>query len=444
VFADIGGLFIFQSYTINPQRSFKMEKQKETLASYNRAYHQTTDPVTLAKTARNIAVSNWGIANESVKHMSAGRNLTAALFHFKDAVTFFDRAVSHGSAVMPDKWKASLKTAFNECLHDVIQFAELEDDPKKRISALETFKFVICYNQEYKTNLCIELAQQIFKLGLTFLQEENYNKALYLMKECYQPVEEARQFAGGRQDILSEVEVLQEDIFMAQCRAESIKSRKMGDELLRKTVNEDASLNITTIFEVLDWYKQAILLTREIEIEMEAIATSRLGEVYADILKINRKANEYFLRSIQLAHSVHPKTFHGVDWFRTATKFVEKYQKERLQQETDLWQEERKKYLVELEDELNQLMEINEERKLWLTKEKDEKFLKFIYATFPTKSGHKLTTNGESIGYAELKALYRTALIHYHPDRNKKIGKKWHTLCEEIAKLLGAVYESYK
>ena len=45
---------------------------------------------------------------------------------------------------------------------------------------------------------------------------------------------------------------------------------------------------------------------------MEAVANSQLGVVYADVLKVPYKAKEYFVMTIQLAHSMHPKTFHGV------------------------------------------------------------------------------------------------------------------------------------
>jgi hypothetical protein len=35
------------------------------------------------------------------------------------------------------------------------------------------------------------------------------------------------------------------------------------------------------IYEIIDWYKQAVLRTREMtEVEVEAIALSRIGKVY--------------------------------------------------------------------------------------------------------------------------------------------------------------------
>ena len=52
-----------------------------------------------------------------------------------------------------------------------------------------------------------------------------------------------------------------------------------------------------------------LLLARETDMEVEAIALSRLGSVYDKILKDKIHAKTYFRRSIQLAMSLHPRTF---------------------------------------------------------------------------------------------------------------------------------------
>lgn len=75
---------------------------------------------------------------------------------------------------------------------------------------------------------------------------------------------------------------------------------------------EEENLNIDMVYEVIDWHKQAVLRTREItEVEVEAIALSRIGKVYDRVLKLKSKAKEYLMRSMQLANSMHPRTFHG-------------------------------------------------------------------------------------------------------------------------------------
>lgn len=66
------------------------------------------------------------------------------------------------------------------------------------------------------------------------------------------------------------------------------------------------------IWDIIDWYKLAVLRTRErTEMEQEAIACSRLGRIYDRILKMTDKCKEYMMASIQLAHSMQPRTFNS-------------------------------------------------------------------------------------------------------------------------------------
>ena len=55
---------------------------------------------------------------------------------------------------------------------------------------------------------------------------------------------------------------------------------------------------------------QATLRTREVtEVELEAIAVSRIGRVYDRVLKLKYRAKEYYKHAVQLAFSMHPRTF---------------------------------------------------------------------------------------------------------------------------------------
>jgi VanZ family protein len=44
---------------------------------------------------------------------------------------------------------------------------------------------------------------------------------------------------------------------------------------------------------------------------MEAMAVSRLGSLYDRVLRMKSKAREYFKLGIQLAASLHPRTFNA-------------------------------------------------------------------------------------------------------------------------------------
>ena len=45
----------------------------------------------------------------------------------------------------------------------------------------------------------------------------------------------------------------------------------------------------------------------------------------------------------------------ALGWFKESKETLERYQQEQVQQESDVWNKERQKYLVELEKELKEL-----------------------------------------------------------------------------------------
>ena len=74
------------------------------------------------------------------------------------------------------------------------------------------------------------------------------------------------------------------------------------------TKNEE-HLNMDMVWKVVDCYMEAIILAREIDMEVEAIALSRLGSIYDKVIKDKIRAKGYFMRSVQLAMSLQPRTF---------------------------------------------------------------------------------------------------------------------------------------
>ena len=70
-------------------------------------------------------------------------------------------------------------------------------------------------------------------------------------------------------------------------------------------------------WEILDWYKKAKGLTREIDIEMEAQALSRIGKFYDEVMESPSKAKPNFKEAIHLAQSLPHKNLanEGVYYF---------------------------------------------------------------------------------------------------------------------------------
>jgi len=59
------------------------------------------------------------------------------------------------------------------------------------------------------------------------LQNADYKKCLNAMRECYMPLNEARRLCRDGESI-GDIEVLEEDVTMHQCMAESVQARVIG------------------------------------------------------------------------------------------------------------------------------------------------------------------------------------------------------------------------
>jgi len=111
-------------------------------------------------------------------------------------------------------------------------------------------------------------------------------------------------------------------------------------------------------------------------------------------------------------------------------------------QDESAWQEERTKYVKELEVELKDLKEANSGS----GPSGVRFFLIHLYKTYPPKNAQHKFDDEDLIKRANTKQALKKALQHYHPDKQDKEqhGKKWAVLCEEITKLLNGRYEYFK
>ncbi|OWF51011.1 hypothetical protein KP79_PYT19606 [Mizuhopecten yessoensis] len=218
----------------------------------------------------------------------------------------------------------------------------------------------------------------------------------------------------------------------------------MGDELFEQTIKGDEMVNMDMVWDVVDWFKVAVLRTRErTEMEQEAIAASRLGKIYDKVLKMKDKAKEYVMRSIQLAHSMHPRTFNSEDWFKDASEILKKYQHETQEEDDAEWNKAREEIKKDIKEQLDDLEKAD--------KKGDIGFLDYVYEKFPPKNPlHKelfeVLSKPSDIDYSKTKKLYQKAVVNYHPDRAnvEENGVQWKVITEEITKLLNRRYNRMK
>lgn len=420
------------------------DRLQTALNLYYKAYNTSQNHDEKSSSAKNLGMVSWRLGNIA----DALNDRASVIVHFyKEAFQYISEAWLKSRDVKSNDWRDKLCTT-------AIGF--WEDLKKGRACAIEFDKRVKVFYDvlpkieipTVKAECYIHIATCHFHAGVTAIQEKNFKVAMYQMRECYYPVTEAA--SCGRTiplpHIEQEAEVLESDVLMHQCIAESMQANQIGEELFRKLLMDEEKLNIDMVYEVIDWHTKAVLKTREItEVEMEAIALSRIGKVYDKVLKLKYKAKEYLLRAMQLANSMHPRNFHGEEWFEDCKAIIARYQEETVKQESEEWQKIREKYLKELESEMIDLKQKDEKH----SKPRSDEFLKYVYKTFPpVNPEHKLEGVPEDGKKppTDLKKILQRAVVHYHPDRVdvEKYGMKRKVLSEEITKYLTLRYEFFK
>ncbi|XP_052057822.1 uncharacterized protein LOC127698399 [Mytilus californianus] len=433
---------IYSTATQRFTPALQRERLQTALNLYYKAYNTSQNPDEKSSSAKNLGMVSWRLANVS----DALNEKSSVIVHFyKEAFQYISEAWLKSRDVKTNDWRDNLCTS-------AISF--WEDMKQGRVCAIEFDKRVKVFYDilqkieipTVKAECYVHIATCHFHAGVTAIQEKNFKVALYQMRECYFPVTEAA--SCGRTiplpHIEQEAEVLENDVLMHQCLAESMQANQIGEELFRKLLMDEEKLNIDMVYEVIDWHKQAVLQTREItEVEMEAIALSRIGKVYDKVLKLKYKAKEYLLRAMQLANSMHPRIFHGEEWFEECKAILARYQEEAVKQESEEWQKIKEKYLEELESEMKDLKQNDANHT------QSDEFLKYVYEKFPpVNPENKLEGLPDSgtIARADLKKILQKAVVHYHPDRVdvEKHGMKRKVLSEEITKYLTLRYEFFK
>jgi len=388
-----------------------------------------------ASAAKNYAKASGMLATSYLED----KDLKQAFHYYNEAFTHFNKSLVFGELSKSEEWKQDILESCRELYEEAVEYSS--DLPRRnRLSILESlagsFDRKMFYGDCYS-----EIAQICLKEAVTALSSKDFRSSLYSLKEMYRPIEIMKEC--GHVYLFQEAMVLEADYTMQMARTESLQALDSADAMIKDHLANSEDLNMDLVYTVIDKYRHAVVLTREIEIEVEAIALSRLGKLYDQVLKIQHRASTCFKKCIELAHALTPRVMTTEPWYKVATDTLLEYQKKTILYQESLKEEERQKYLKELEPEMKIL---NEARNSLFTK--DVEFLLLVLEKFPPKVTVKIEEKGklDKMQRCELKKVFQRIVVHYHPDRqhNSDIGMKWKILCGEITKMFTSIYEMYK
>jgi hypothetical protein len=362
-------------------------------------------------------------------------------YYIKDFLDHVNKATTIGRKIQGSQWYKRLCNTSTYALKDYLDLLSSKDY-KYRIESLYKLLDISCDHSKFIIHFFI--SKYIFQDSVELTDSKQVKEALARLKEFNYHYEECKltlKYYEHDYDVFDidseELEELYDDYLVQTCVVDGLHSKVIAQDLLKKCFDDDEILNMDLLFDVIDWYRDAIIKTRDNDVECEAEVSSDLGFIYDDVLKRKERAKQYYQNSWHLAESLKPKVFTRFKWFIKCSLAIQRYQKEVYDEERKTLDAERDKVMKDIKDDIEKIKK----------KESDHdpyKFLEFIYKDYrPKNPKHVLIKNLEA---SNIQKAVREAIIHYHPDKNSKdmFGSKWFFISEEITKILNIFYSHFK
>ncbi|KAJ3337850.1 hypothetical protein HDU93_000406 [Gonapodya sp. JEL0774] len=484
--SQLGRRAIFYTHRGSFGFSSREYKYKEALKKYYEALNLASSADEYLSTLKNISLAHFRVAelilldeersiNDAimrsasdewedcpVKTILTGSKLTAYMYSIKESLLHLSLAVGRNRLVAsgaskPQQWIDSIEEHAIQVLdHAKLVIYAIPDSHVERIHVSHLRSLCRVFDAHGNAavpppfapaaRLYVDTAQKILHRAVSISESEEttvggrpkHYVCLSLLADINEPLSQAERFARGSHDeseLTEEILALHEDVELLRKTVQSVHERENGDRILNIATKGSEELTIEGVWAAYDHYKQSALLTRELDVENEAIAFSRMGRVWKDVLKDAGRAHACFLRCVELAQTLYPRDLTTRPWYQLATNSMIAHRAYLAEREQTAAQKEKEPFLAQLTSELAALDAASDKGTVDL--------LTHVYATHPPK-GEGLVMGPTESG--TLKKTVRQAVIHYYPDRqqNKADGRLWEILCEEISKRLNAKYENLK
>lgn len=385
--------------------------------------------------AINIGEAAWRIA-DILRHENDAPD--TIFFYLHEAIKGFLVAYNHTEPRA--EWRTEVVQKLGSCYQKVIKMAESIGSFDQKIAQVEklcTVNTVV----EIAGDIQLILATLYYYDGLNSLGDGNYIKCLKRMNDSNQSLGEVRRLGEwSARHQLEDATALQNHVRCYIRLASSIKACALGDELLNLSLREE---DMELIYDVIEWYNQAVNFAGEIGLVQEAIARSRLGNVYDKVLKNTDLAKVHFKKCFELVEALKPHNFSSYPWYNECIAALKRYQDEARAREEEQEQKAQAVVKEKLAGDLKDLKDHNSDA---------ISFIKHLYLNYPpklssrAKPGEEDMKKWDSLDSKEYKKLLADAIRFYHPDKvgENEHGKEWEVLCEEITKMLSLHFESAK
>jgi len=416
-------------------------RAQKAIYCYDMAFESGMNEVEKSSAAKNLGISFSLKAAHEISDEEKRLALIAALKNY-----FL--ALGIGSN-RDNEWKNGTTLKLEETMKQCEEYSATIIDNKRRISFQHDIESCIPENYFFimKVNKIFENFELFFNLSVRLLENKSHIESLAVLNShCYPTLERAKKYINAQSSGVSPLIYQYWERKVIECSGnlnfhlawgEATVQLNKADALLFSILNEMVGLNyeLEEVWNAIDLFKGASVLSRGIVIEIEAEVLAKMGKVFHKIIKDSKRATAYLKQSFYLVESLKPKSFIGVSWFEELKTCMIEIQKEIPEDN---------------EDELDEEMLMKHEDLLFNMKKQKNSFdfLRHIYATFllPWEEKRKLP----ELTSSNIKKLLLIACTHYHPDKFVNESFEGYSqndskfISSEITKILTSFYAKFK
>ncbi|CAL4130748.1 unnamed protein product, partial [Meganyctiphanes norvegica] len=236
---------------------------EKAMTCYRLALDWSVNSIEKSSALKNIALTSMKLFKVQ---LNMGKQTSKTDYYLKDGLQSFDLASNHGlSGGQEQSWSNALCERYMESIDSLFHHL-VTKSTKDRIHMLEEIARKL-KNKQAKSRIFRETARVYFNSSVVSLEAGEFKSCLSQLRDCHHPLEEAKLCNTDPNGTdMEDITELETSVFLQQCRAESLQARDAGDDLLKKSINDSENLDMEAVFIVIDFYKQAILLTKEVEV----------------------------------------------------------------------------------------------------------------------------------------------------------------------------------
>lgn len=216
----------FKNYQCWTNFMGKKRHLENAIQCYAEAYKTAENRDEKCSACKNYGTAAWRLVGV-LREISRNNYKLEIESRLHEAIQFLGKSLSYGAQFKDVNWMDNLTALYVECVEHATTVQLKDLSHKEKIIALE--KYISLMPDDSQRGKCFfEMASAMCNKAIEALASKDYKTALNSLYDCHRPIHECLRLFRGDGLMLSEVNVIQQDVGFQLATAESLQAIDQG------------------------------------------------------------------------------------------------------------------------------------------------------------------------------------------------------------------------